>query len=150
MATRCRRRRRCARCPPPREHAREAVAWRGAHEALPPRRSRAAARRSAIPQSPETRAITAFRKHLSWYLKGYPVGGDVRRAASLVTSLTEVELLLAGLDPDAELLVGNERLVRSHSGVPAGWPSPPGGWATPMTTHASTPQPKLSVQEADR
>lgn len=109
------------------EHAREAVAWRGAHEALPPRRSRAAARRSAIPQSPETRAITAFRKHLSWYLKGYPVGGDVRRAASLVTSLTEVELLLAGLDPDAELLVGNERLVRSHSGgprrvaLPAGW-----------------------------
>ena len=49
------------------------------------------------------------------------------RAASLVTSLTEVELLLAGLDPDAELLVGNERLVRSHSGgprrvaLPAGW-----------------------------
>ncbi|MEZ5382127.1 MAG: tRNA dihydrouridine synthase DusB [Microthrixaceae bacterium] len=100
------------------EHATEAVAWRGQHEALPPRRSRAAARRAATPQSPENRAITAFRKHLSWYLKGYPVGGEVRRVASTVSTLAQVEELLGRLDADAVLLPGNERLVRSHSGGP--------------------------------
>lgn len=109
------------------EHAGEAVAWRAGHEALPPRRSRAAARRARTPQSAENRAITAFRKHLSWYLKGYPTGGEVRRAASQVSTLADVEALLGSLNPAAELIPGNERLVRSHSGgprrvaLPDGW-----------------------------
>ncbi|MCB1026499.1 MAG: tRNA dihydrouridine synthase DusB [Microthrixaceae bacterium] len=113
------------------EHAREAVAWRAEHEALPPRRSRAAARRSRVPQSAENRAVTAFRKHLSWYLKGYPTGGEARRAASRVTTLADVEALLDTLDPTAELIPGNERLVRSHSGGPRRVALPDGWLADP-------------------
>ncbi len=71
--------------------------------------------------------IAAFRKHLGWYLKGYPVGGELRRAAGLVGSVDDVERLLERLDPDARPTRDPARLVRSHSGplrrvaLPDGW-----------------------------
>lgn len=65
----------------------------------------------------ETR-IPSFRKHLAWYLKGYPVGGDTRRAASAVETLADIEALLTALPADAELPPENRRLARSHTGGP--------------------------------
>ena len=47
----------------------------------------------------ELTAMRDLRKHTSWYLTGYPVGGEVRRALSVVTTLTEVEAIVADLDP---------------------------------------------------
>jgi nifR3 family TIM-barrel protein len=41
---------------------------------------------------------TDFRKHVAWYLKGFPVGGDLRRALAMVSSLTELDDLLGRLD----------------------------------------------------
>jgi nifR3 family TIM-barrel protein len=71
--------------------------------------------------------LAHFRKHLAWYLKGYPVGGDVRRRAGQVASASDVDALLDGLDPDTAPVEDVERIVRSHSNalskvaLPAGW-----------------------------
>jgi tRNA-dihydrouridine synthase len=32
-----------------------------------------------------------FRKHVAWYLKGFPVGGDLRRSLAMVSSLAELD-----------------------------------------------------------
>jgi nifR3 family TIM-barrel protein len=71
--------------------------------------------------------LAHFRKHLAWYLKGYPVGGDVRRRAGQVASVADVDALLDELDPDAGPVEDVERIVRSHSNalsrvaLPEGW-----------------------------
>ena len=62
--------------------------------------------------------IRDFRKHAGWYLTGYPVGGDLRRRFGMVSSLAELDDLVAQLDLDAELVPGGERLVRGHSNGP--------------------------------
>ena len=41
------------------------------------------------------------RKHVSWYFKGYPIGGDVRSALSMASSLQEIDDLLGQLDRSA-------------------------------------------------
>src|SRR5918993_14048 len=51
----------------------------------------------------EERGCKEFRKHVSWYLKGFAVGGDLRRDLALVTTLPELDVLLGRLDPTAEL-----------------------------------------------
>jgi nifR3 family TIM-barrel protein len=63
-------------------------------------------------------AMRDFRKHASWYLTGYPVGPDVRRAFSQVSTLTELDDLLAALDPSLELVPGGERIKRGHANGP--------------------------------
>ncbi|MGQ0573973.1 MAG: tRNA dihydrouridine synthase DusB [Pseudonocardia sp.] len=45
------------------------------------------------------KGIREIRKHVAWYLKGFPVGPDVRRRLGLVGSLDELDELLATLDP---------------------------------------------------
>lgn len=71
--------------------------------------------------------LAHFRKHLAWYLKGYPVGSGVRADAGHVSTRADVESLLVRLDPDAEAVEGAERIVRSHSNalkkvaLPDGW-----------------------------
>jgi len=40
-----------------------------------------------------------FRKHVAWYLKGFPVGGELRRALAMVSGLGELDDLLGKLDP---------------------------------------------------
>jgi nifR3 family TIM-barrel protein len=47
----------------------------------------------------ELHGCTDFRKHVAWYLKGFSVGGDIRRALALVSGLDELAGLLAGI-PD--------------------------------------------------
>jgi nifR3 family TIM-barrel protein len=46
------------------------------------------------------KGIRDMRKHIAWYLKGFPVGSDLRRRLGLVSSLDELDELLAELDPD--------------------------------------------------
>jgi nifR3 family TIM-barrel protein len=77
--------------------------------------------------------LAHFRKHLAWYLKGYPVGSAVRQQAGQVATVAEIEALLDQLDPDAEAPEGVERIVRSHSNalarvaLPDGWLGDPDG-----------------------
>jgi tRNA-dihydrouridine synthase len=47
----------------------------------------------------ERHGCADFRKHVAWYLKGFPVGGDLRRSLAMVSSLAELDDLLAKLDP---------------------------------------------------
>lgn len=46
------------------------------------------------------RGLRDLRKHVSWYLHGFPVGGDVRRTLGMVSSFAELDEALARLDPD--------------------------------------------------
>ena len=46
------------------------------------------------------KGIRDMRKHIAWYLKGFPVGSELRRRLGLVGSLDELDELLAQLDPD--------------------------------------------------
>ncbi|GII90642.1 tRNA dihydrouridine synthase DusB [Sinosporangium siamense] len=74
----------------------------------------------------ETQAVTEFRKHVGWYLKGFEVGGDVRRGLTTSLSLTELRDRLAELDPgqawpaDADGPRGKSS-ERSHVHLPDGW-----------------------------
>jgi len=66
----------------------------------------------------ENRAMRDFRKHTSWYLTGYPVGPQVRREMAMVSSVAELEEMIARLNPDLELVAGGERITRGHSNGP--------------------------------
>ncbi|WP_407344026.1 tRNA dihydrouridine synthase DusB [Pengzhenrongella phosphoraccumulans] len=48
----------------------------------------------------EGKALREMRKHMAWYFKGYIVGGDLRRSLGLVSTLMELDDLLASLDLD--------------------------------------------------
>jgi len=85
------------------------------------------------------KGVRDVRKHTGWYLAGYPVGGEARRALSQVATLDELHARLDRLDPDLTLAAGAERVVRGHSSgprrvtVPDRWfdgiddPTPPAG-----------------------
>jgi len=47
----------------------------------------------------ERDGCTDFRKHVAWYLKGFPVGSSLRQSLAMVASLSELDDLLAKLDP---------------------------------------------------
>jgi nifR3 family TIM-barrel protein len=47
------------------------------------------------------KGLRDLRKHISWYLHGFPVGSEVRRRLGMVGSFAELDGLLAELDPDA-------------------------------------------------
>jgi tRNA-dihydrouridine synthase len=66
----------------------------------------------------EELAMRDFRKHTSWYLTGYPVGGEVRRRFANVCTLAELEDLIAPLDPAIALVEGGERILRGHTNGP--------------------------------
>ena len=46
----------------------------------------------------EARGVIDFRKHVSWYTKGFPVGSEVRRQLAVASSVAELAALLDGLD----------------------------------------------------
>ena len=48
----------------------------------------------------EGRACRDIRKHVAWYFKGYPVGGDFRSSLARVDSLDQMDQLLGDLDRD--------------------------------------------------
>jgi nifR3 family TIM-barrel protein len=66
----------------------------------------------------EHTALRDFRKHTSWYVTGYPVGPESRRALAMVASLAELDDLLADLDPALSLVPGGARIRRGHTNGP--------------------------------
>jgi len=48
----------------------------------------------------EDKGMRDIRKHVAWYLHGFPAGSDLRRALALVKTLGELDRLLDGLDRD--------------------------------------------------
>jgi len=46
----------------------------------------------------EARGCRDVRKHVAWYFKGYPVGGDLRARLATVESLLQMDDFLGELD----------------------------------------------------
>ncbi|MBK9697183.1 MAG: tRNA dihydrouridine synthase DusB [Propionibacteriaceae bacterium] len=76
----------------------------------------------------ERHGLTDLRKHMAWYFKGFPVGGDLRRGLAMVSSLAELDGLLAQLDPDAAFPVGELGSPRGRQGTPRDKVVVPYGW----------------------
>ena len=51
-------------------------------------------------------------------MSGYPVGPEVRRRLSQISSLAELDAIVAELDPATEMVAGGERVKRGHSNGP--------------------------------
>ena len=66
----------------------------------------------------EERGCKEFRKHVSWYLKGFPVGGGLRRNLALVETLAGLRSLLAELDRDEPFPVAELGTPRGRRGSP--------------------------------
>lgn len=75
----------------------------------------------------ERMAVHDMRKHIAWYVKGFAVGGAVRRAFMECESLADLERVIATLDPESRL---PERVVDAPRGrvrfakkvhLPYGW-----------------------------
>ncbi|HEX6075656.1 MAG TPA: tRNA dihydrouridine synthase DusB [Micromonosporaceae bacterium] len=75
----------------------------------------------------EQGGCTDFRKHVAWYLKGFPVGSELRRALAMIDSLAELDNLLGKLDPDEPYptdVLGQPRGRTNSPGkvhLPDGW-----------------------------
>jgi hypothetical protein len=75
----------------------------------------------------EQRACRDFRKHITWYLKGYQVGGELRSKLGMFTSLAEFDRLTGELDADQPHPGAPAEGQRGRSGVqrqvalPDGW-----------------------------
>jgi nifR3 family TIM-barrel protein len=83
------------------------------------------------------RGIRDLRKHVAWYLKGFSVGSEPRRALAMVSSLVELDDLLAGLDldqpypPDAEGPRGRQGGPQPRVHLPEGWLDDPDSLVVP-------------------
>lgn len=103
-------------CTVMREHAERLVEWAG-----------------------EPMGMKGFRKHASWYLTGYPAGSELRQRAALVSTLADLDAVIARLDPTVEIRDNALRAARGHTNgprpvhLPEGWldqvddPTPPEG-----------------------
>ncbi|MDX6325639.1 MAG: hypothetical protein QOK15_1993 [Nocardioidaceae bacterium] len=75
----------------------------------------------------EERGCKEFRKHVSWYLKGFRAGGPLRRDLALVESLAGLDLLLGELDAAETFPVSELGAPRGRQGgprkvvLPEGW-----------------------------
>jgi nifR3 family TIM-barrel protein len=75
----------------------------------------------------EDRGLRDMRKHMAWYLKGFVVGQETRAALGMVSSLDELDVLLARLEPDQPFPDGEIGVPRGRQGsprkvaLPAGW-----------------------------
>ena len=75
----------------------------------------------------EERGCRDIRKHVAWYFKGYPVGGDTRAALATASSLDEIDQLLASLDRGAPYPGAAAEGQRGRAGTPKR-PALPEGW----------------------
>ncbi|PPK67778.1 tRNA dihydrouridine synthase DusB [Actinokineospora auranticolor] len=84
----------------------------------------------------EEKGVRDLRKHMAWYLRGFPIGSDLRKSFGLVSTLAELADLIGALDhaapypPDAEGPRGRQgspgRVV-----LPEGWLDDPEDAAVP-------------------
>jgi nifR3 family TIM-barrel protein len=75
----------------------------------------------------EARACRDMRKHVAWYFKGYPVGGETRAAMAMSSSLQEIDDLVATLDADQPYPGREAEGPRGRAGSPKK-PSLPYAW----------------------
>ncbi len=76
----------------------------------------------------EERGCKEFRKHITWYLKGFRAGGDLRQRLGLIDSLVSLEGLLGDLDPAEPFPVSELGSPRGRQGSPRAKVVLPEGW----------------------
>jgi nifR3 family TIM-barrel protein len=76
----------------------------------------------------EERGCKEFRKHVSWYLKGFRAGGTLRHSLALVESLATLDTLLAQLDPEEPFPASELGTPRGRQGAPRRRLALPEGW----------------------
>ena len=75
----------------------------------------------------EERGCREFRKHVSWYLKGFAAGGELRRNLGLVDTLDHLDAMLDELDPTEAFPTDTLGTPRGRQGsprrvvLPEGW-----------------------------
>ncbi|MBY6685349.1 tRNA dihydrouridine synthase DusB [Rhodococcus sp. BP-149] len=74
----------------------------------------------------EGRGLREMRKHVAWYMRGFPAGSDLRVRMATVSTLAELDELLARLDPTVPFPADAEG-PRGRQGSP-GAVSLPDGW----------------------
>ena len=84
----------------------------------------------------EDRAMREIRKHMAWYLHGFPAGSELRRALAMVKTLDELDSLLGRLEPAAPFppaAAGPRGRQGSSARValPEGWLADPDDCAVP-------------------
>ncbi|HKY67958.1 MAG TPA: tRNA dihydrouridine synthase DusB [Acidimicrobiales bacterium] len=75
-------------------------------------------------------AVRDVRKHVGWYLQGYPVGGEVRRRLTQTSTIAELDEALATLaaeHPDLRVVDGADALPRGKTSGPIAV-TLPDGW----------------------
>ncbi|MEU1886962.1 tRNA dihydrouridine synthase DusB [Micromonospora sp. WMMD987] len=82
---------------------------------------------SRTPTRGERDGCTDFRKHVAWYLKGFPVGSELRRELAMIETLAQLDDLLGKLDatePFPVAALGQPRGRTNSPGkvfLPEGW-----------------------------
>ena len=75
----------------------------------------------------EAKGCRDIRKHIAWYLKGFPAGSTIRHRLALVNTLADLDDLIADLDPDAPWPGAAAEGQRGRAGnprrvvLPEGW-----------------------------
>ncbi|MDM4761856.1 tRNA dihydrouridine synthase DusB [Galbitalea sp. SE-J8] len=75
----------------------------------------------------EDRGCRDIRKHVAWYFKGYPVGGDLRAALATSESLAQIDELLGQLDRGQPYPGSDAEGQRGRAGTPKS-PALPDRW----------------------
>jgi nifR3 family TIM-barrel protein len=75
----------------------------------------------------ELKALRELRKHMSWYLKGYVVGGEARAALGMVSTLDELDERLGALELGQPYPGEGAEGPRGRAGTPK-VPHVPEGW----------------------
>jgi nifR3 family TIM-barrel protein len=78
--------------------------------------------------SDELHGLSDLRKHMAWYFKGFPVGGELRHRLSMVSSLAELDGLLSQLDPSVPFPTSELGSPRGRQGGPRATVALPDGW----------------------
>ena len=76
----------------------------------------------------EPRGCADLRKHMAWYFKGFPVGGDLRSRLAMISTLAELDRLLDQLDPDVSYPETELGRPRGRQGAPRAKVALPDGW----------------------
>ena len=92
----------------------------------------------------ETGAVRRFRKHLRWYLQGYPVGGEMHRRAGLAETAGDVRTILADVDPQLRVVPEAVAAPRGRMGAMPRLVLPD-GWCDDADADAQVPEPALAV-----
>jgi hypothetical protein len=89
----------------------------------------------------EDGACRDFRKHTSWYVTGFPVGAERRKQLSNISTVADLDRLLADLDPAMPFPLEAHRIKRGHTRGPRPVALPPDWFAT-----ADDPRPPAGAE----